>query len=330
MRDKIRFDQKLTIEQMAEEAIRDYPEQGEERKKLKQKVALKIGRYLSTSEDWNYTAERFNYLKDLVDKQYIILEAKGKVTAADVSNAIGMEGLSPELVGFLHHQEHRDIARKKKKRSGKNNQAETQGNVKSTDEQALKEIIDLYLPKGQKTFDCDLTYGEGLFYKHLPKPKEKYDISPKVKDVLPLDVIDKLKESKEFSSIVIDLPDVVISSAKKDKENKEQTDFSVFQSLTDLYESYADMIGLAEIHLASNGILVFKAPDILLRTDTEQYYENKWTADYAVDVATGFGLALVDEIVLVENDDAFPTGTSLTTLTRHGKRFHVFLIFKKL
>lgn len=338
MRDKIRFDEKLTIEQMAEEAMREHPELSEMGKKT---VTLAIARYVSSSVDWNYTAKRFNYLKDLVDSTYKSLNANGKQpTAEDVSKAIDMEGLTPELAGFLHHQEHRDIASKKKKRSSKNNKAETQGNVKSTDEQALKEIIDLYLPKGQKTFDCDLTYGEGLFYKHLPQPKEKYDLYPQGKDVHPLEELYALQErgeSKEYSSIVIDLPDIVKSPSdnkKSDKEDKEEKkakrDNNTFQSLIDLYASYKGTVWIAHYHLAQNGILIFKAPDILIRDNKDKEYENMWTADYAVDVATDYGLALVDEIVLVENDDAFPTGTSLKTLTRHGKRFHVFLIFKKL
>lgn len=326
MRDKIRFDKALTIEQMAEEAIRKHPELREMRR---QDVALAIARYVSSSQDWNYTNERFNYLKDLVDKQYKILEANGRVTAADVSKHIAMDGLTPELVGFLHHQKHRDFEKKKMERVAQALRPQVDGNVKSTDEQALREIIDLYLPK-HKTFDCDLTFGEGLFYKHLPQPKEKYDKYPKSKDVLPLDVIENLKESKGFSSIVIDLPDIVKSSADNKKRTASEEEINAFQSLWDLYDSYADMLGLAQIHLAQNGILVFKSPDILLRTDTEQYYENKWTADYAVDLAADNNLELIDEITLIETDDTFTTGTSLTTLTRHGKRFHIFLIFKKL
>ncbi len=331
MKDKVRLDKTLTIAQMVDEAIQRHPE-------LDGKLnTLALSRYINSLDDWNYTAERFNYLKDLVDSMYKSLEAEGQQPTAEiVSEKIGMKHLSSELVGFLHNHERRDIARMKKKRSGKNNKAETQGNVKSTDEQALKEIIDLYLPKGRKTFDCDMTYGEGLFYKHLPKPKEKYDEYPKSDDVHPLSTLKTEKISKGYASIIIDLPDLVLIPTKKKTQDdnkkgavkpEDRKAYKAFHSLNELYKTYSEMIGLARLHLAPNGILVFKAPDTLIR-DNE--WDEMWTADYAIDEAVSdFGLELVDEIILVEDDEAFPNGTNLMTLTRHGKRFHVFLIFKK-
>ena len=44
----------------------------------------------------------------------------------------------------------------------------------------LAGIIKLHAPDG---FDCDMTYGNGSFYKNIPEPKHKFDIDPQSDDV---------------------------------------------------------------------------------------------------------------------------------------------------
>jgi hypothetical protein len=67
----------------------------------------------------------------------------------------------------------------------------------------LRGIMKLHSPEG---FDCDMTYGNGNFWKNLPQPRLKFDIDPQLVGVqqacsrmLPL-------EAKSLRSVVFDPP----------------------------------------------------------------------------------------------------------------------------
>lgn len=47
-------------------------------------------------------------------------------------------------------------------------------------DEIIKWILKLYCPDG---FELDPTYSKGNFYKNLPQPKLKYDLSPQVSGV---------------------------------------------------------------------------------------------------------------------------------------------------
>ena len=47
-------------------------------------------------------------------------------------------------------------------------------------DEILRGIMRLHSPKG---FDCDMTYGNGQFWKNLPQPRLKFDIDPQVAGV---------------------------------------------------------------------------------------------------------------------------------------------------
>lgn len=61
-------------------------------------------------------------------------------------------------------------------------------NIKSfsfSQDEILSDILRLYVHT--ETYECDLTYSVGVFYRHLPQPTLKFDKYPQLDDVLPLE-----------------------------------------------------------------------------------------------------------------------------------------------
>lgn len=149
--------------------------------------------------------------------------------------------------------------------------------VADEDKDILNIILHVYL-EGEKTFDCDLTFGRGDFYKGLPYlPNHCYDkypvqsSDPNAPKVYELDEIDK-KDSKGYipdnslSSIVIDLPQEINKYGKGT--------VGAFKSMTNLAETYNDMLRLAQCKLRyatptnPGGLLIVKVGDIIHKGET--------------------------------------------------------------
>lgn len=175
----------------------------------------------------------------------------------------------------------------------------------------LKNMISLHL--STKTFDCDLTFGEGGFYKKgIPVPPHIYDLfnygdkSPSGANVQKLD----LKNPKPIAvcSVVVDLPIAI--------------DELSFKSSNQLYNTYDEYINYAATILTSGGILVFSTADFILRNGED----GTWAADYAISSALSFGFSLKDKIHLVKKGDIIEIdGISVQS----GLRDSAFLIFSK-
>ena len=174
----------------------------------------------------------------------------------------------------------------------------------------LRGIISLHIPRSN-TFDCDLTFGEGGFYrKGIPVPEHIYDLlaygenSPAGHKVKKLD----LKNPGDFkvNSVVVDLPVTM--------------DENGFESSAQLYDTYDEYINYAASILNRGGILVFSTADFIL-CDGE---DGTWAADYALSAALSFDFSLKDKIHLVRKGDTLEIdGISVQS----GLKDSVFLIF---
>ena len=149
--------------------------------------------------------------------------------------------------------------------------------VADKDKDILNIILHVYL-EGAKNFDCDLTFGKGDFYKELPYlPNhcyDKYPVKNPDKDapiVYRLDEIDNPESDgylpdNSLSSIVIDLPQEISKSGKGT--------VGAFKSMTNLAETYNDMLRLAERKLRyatstnPGGLLIIKVGDIIYKGET--------------------------------------------------------------
>mgnify|MGYP003345886251 CR=1 FL=1 len=64
-------------------------------------------------------------------------------------------------------------------------------------------IIQLHCPDG---IECDVTYGNGMFYKNLSEPKYKFDIDPQCDGVIQASSNDLPLEDNSINSIMFDPP----------------------------------------------------------------------------------------------------------------------------
>lgn len=186
---------------------------------------------------------------------------------------------------------------------------------------ALRGIIHTHLD-GAKTFECDLTFGEGGFYKAgIEVPDhifDKFDFgkngaTEKVKELN----ADNLKNIK-VSSVIIDLPI---------KIGGKETDIESFNSVADLYEAYVEYIEYADRLLKKGGILIFSTADFILKEeDNETGTPEIWATDYAISTALSKGFELKDKVHMVRKGGVINIG-DLPIKT--GVKDSTFLIFVK-
>lgn len=197
--------------------------------------------------------------------------------------------------------------------------------VGNSDHIILRNILKLYLPK-EATFSCDLTFGEGGFYKKgIRPPEHKFDkklygeknvVDPNVKSLDDAD--EKLKDSS-LKSIVIDPP------SKIDPSN---TDYDSFRELEEVLPDCQKMIDTSFKKLKKGGIMIIKTQDFVLRNDAMVTYDGQWVADSLTDYACGdLRFELIDKFILVINNEIMSTSSQRM---KNMSKYAVYLIFKKV
>lgn len=114
--------------------------------------------------------------------------------------------------------------------------------VSDNQDEILFNILRLYV--GESSFDCDLTYSVGVFYRNLPQPSMKYDKYPQLDDVLYLEQAYDI-ENGSLHSVVVDLPFIVKNSEKDAQSSMIAQRFNCFYSVEELYQANVDMLNLA-------------------------------------------------------------------------------------
>ena len=180
----------------------------------------------------------------------------------------------------------------------------------------LRSILTLYVPSG--CFDCDLTYGEGKFYKKIPQPIYKFDISPRSTGVLPLERAHEL-ENESLDSIVIDLPFIIRRGSAGNSIIADR--YSHFQSYEDLTTAYDDVMGLAARLLKQEGIMIVKTQDV---SDGKQQI---WTHQIVERLAESLNFDLEDLFIKVATH---VQTRAYLSLPRHARRYHsYFYVLRK-
>jgi len=133
--------------------------------------------------------------------------------------------------------------------------------VGNNDFSIIKSILKLHVPQG--FIDLDPTYSKGNFYKHLPKPTLKYDISPQTSDTLQSCVTELPIKPDSLKCIIFDPPFLATSgpSLKKVSGNLIAKRFGVFQNEKVLHLFYLEALKKLYTLLKQNGILIFKCQD---------------------------------------------------------------------
>ena len=190
--------------------------------------------------------------------------------------------------------------------------------VSDSQDDILCNILRLYIRKD--TFDCDLTYSVGNFYKKIEKPEFKFDKYPQIEGVSPLHEAANILQGS-LHSIVVDLPFIVNHNAKRNLKSKLVDRFDYFQTVNDLYKANDYMIGLAHEKLANGGFLVIKTMDVCGPNG------QVWVSNYVHNKAVKCGFTLEDIFILVARTKYLFTRGSKQ---RHARKYHsYFFVFKK-
>jgi len=136
--------------------------------------------------------------------------------------------------------------------------------VYETQDEILEAIRELYCPEG---FECDLTYGNGGFWKNIPEPRLVFDKQPLADHVIEASSSDLPIADGVLSNAVFDPP--FITYVKNGRDHGKTGNmvmskrFSGYWSYGQLATHYSQtLIEVARV-LKKKGIMVFKCQDII-------------------------------------------------------------------
>lgn len=185
----------------------------------------------------------------------------------------------------------------------------------------INSIIELHCPDG---IECDVTYGNGGFYKNINEPKYKFDIDPQCDGVIQASSVELPLEEKSINSVMFDPP--FLTYVRQGREGNGSmimsNRFAGYWSYDDLVQHYFFTIQETSRVLKKNGILIVKCQDIIHNHKMHCTHANviTWAGQY--------DLRLLDLFVLTAKH-------RLPAPNRNGKQKHArifhsyFLVFKK-
>ena len=180
----------------------------------------------------------------------------------------------------------------------------------------LLSIQQLHCPTG---YECDLTYGNGGFWKDIPAPKYLFDIEPLADNVMKSSSDNIPLKDNELQNAVFDPP--FLTYITKGREHKSgnmvmSKRFGGYYSYQELETHYKNT--LQEVHrvLKPKGIFVFKCQDIVHNHKLQPTHLN------IVNWAEG-KFRLKDLFLLVKNH-RMPSPQKGTQ--RHARIFHSYFL----
>lgn len=189
--------------------------------------------------------------------------------------------------------------------------------ISDSQDEILSNIMRLYI--NGNSFECDITYSRGVFYKHIPQPLMKFDKYPQFEDVNPLDKFYDI-EDNSLSSVVVDLPFVIMGKEVNYKSMMADR-FNSFHTVRELYDTNKSILQHVYSKLSKGGILVFKTMDIIYGG------VQHWICNYVQNTAQEIGLKMVDMFILSARTKVL---TNVNKNQRHARKFHsYFLVFSK-
>ena len=136
----------------------------------------------------------------------------------------------------------------------------------------INSIIELYCPSG---IDLDPTYSTGVFYKHVPEPKLKFDIEVQATGVIECDCRHLPLADCSQQTIMFD-PPFICGSRANGKLGIIKERFGYYKNVPELLKFYEESITEFYRLLAPGGILIFKCQDTI---DSGKQYLNHGQAN---------------------------------------------------
>jgi hypothetical protein len=195
--------------------------------------------------------------------------------------------------------------------------------VYNTNFEVIKSIMELY---EIEQFDLDCTYSKGTFWKNLPSPKIKSDVTPLHEDVLEASSENLPFPDKSMGSIMYDPPFLI--AGKTYNDNKEGSSiiakrFVCYTTFTDLKRNYYK--SLKELHRVckDGGYIVFKCQD------TVSGGKNHFTHNMVMEMALEIGFYPRDLFILMAKMRINSFGGRWSK-QHHARKYHsYFFIFQK-
>ena len=182
-------------------------------------------------------------------------------------------------------------------------------------DEILNSISRLYL--SGSTFDLDVTYGKGAFYRDLPAARYKFDLIPGGPGIIPGDAKHLPLKDKCISSAIFDPPFIPCKGAGGLMIEK----YSKCGSIEDMWNLYRQGIKELTRVTISGAIIVVKCQDCL--NGRSQYMTHLEVGNYAIES----GLYPIDIFILLARSRPRAPNHKKQ---HHSRKFHsYFWIFKK-
>lgn len=107
-------------------------------------------------------------------------------------------------------------------------------------------------------FECDVTFSKGVFYKHLPEPRLKFDLYPQVEGVEQASADNLPLPDTSLTSLVFDPP---FKASNSNVKGIIEQRFTAFKSVPELWSFYGRALQEFMRVLHPRGIVVFKCQD---------------------------------------------------------------------
>ncbi len=192
----------------------------------------------------------------------------------------------------------------------------------STDQdEILLAIEKLYTNSG---FQCDISYGNGSFYKNVKAPHFRFDIDPQQQGVSKASSENLPIPDNYFQNVVFDPPFLTYVRAAREGNGKMvmANRFGGYWTYSELTNHYQNTLKECARILQKKGVLIFKCQDIIHNHKMHCTHLNvvKWAESY--------GFELCDLFVLVANK-RMPSPNREGT-QKHARIFHsYFLVLRK-
>ena len=178
-------------------------------------------------------------------------------------------------------------------------------------------------------FCADISYGNGSFYKDIPEPTFKCDISPQVGGVIECSSSDLVWcEDNQLNSIVFDPPFLTyVRAAREGNGNMVMAKrFGGYWRYDELEKHYKETIAEACRALKKKGLFVFKCQDII--------HNHKMHCTHANIINWCDGMFRLKDMFILPAKSRMPIPQQAGTkkkVQKHARIFHsYFLILEKI
>ena len=200
--------------------------------------------------------------------------------------------------------------------------AEVVRSVYERQDDILRAIQTLHCPEG---YECDATYGNGMFWRNLARPGLCFDIDPTLPDVLQGDSTALPVDAESLNNLVFDPP--FLTYVKKGRAHKGgkvrmTARFGGYWTYDELETHYRASVAEACRVLKIGGKMIFKCQDII------HNHRMHCTHARVIAMAEAAGMRLLDLFILPAKH-RMPSPQK--GQQRHARIFHsYFLVFQKL